>query len=100
MSIHIENNVATIRYYKGNDSFEKHSPYVAIATLQFFGDTTCYISGLHGEIDRTFVVELAKELANKGINTVLSHRHGRIKYYNVDRYLRILSKQYADGRVA
>lgn len=98
MSIHVENNIATIRYYKNGKSFNNMDPYSAVATLQFFGDTTCYISGLHGEVDRTFVLELSKKLADLGISTVLSHRHGRIKYYDVNRYLRIFSKQYADGR--
>ncbi len=82
--LHAERTVETVRWYAEGDSYEKHSPYKAVATLMWLGPITVYIQGLHGEFDKTFRKELEAYLKQAGAKYVFADRHGSMKLYTIN----------------
>lgn len=77
MSVHVSPATSTVRWYSAEGGYERREPYEAVCTIQWIGDDTVYLSGLHGRMTPAFWRELNDVLHARGIKDVLMERRNR-----------------------
>ena len=68
--------ISEVRFYSA-ETDDAFAPYCAICTLVWENPTTVWMRGLHGDLRRTQMVEMAEWMQNAGIKTVKAVRHPR-----------------------
>jgi hypothetical protein len=71
--------VSTIRVYDQPGGYEKRLPYLGIVTVTHLNDTTVYLHGAVGKIDRETRAKALEMLREQGVTTVMLERRGRMK---------------------
>lgn len=79
--IHLEMTPATsnIRAYDQPNGYENRLPYLAILTVMHLTDTTVYLQGAVGKVDRETWNKAFALLRARGITTVMLERRGRVR---------------------
>lgn len=71
--------VSSVRAYDQPDGYERRIPYLAIVSVTHLTDTTVYLHGAVGKVDRETWAKMIDLLRERGIKTVMLERHGRMK---------------------
>lgn len=92
MPIHVQPITGTVRFYEDGHSYENKDPYIAVATVQFLDEQTCYVSALHGDVTRKMFEELIVGLMKMGVKNAITFRHEKMKIYPATKYLELFKK--------
>lgn len=76
MHIHLHPVMYTGYGYPNPGGFENRRPYDLVFSVFMLGNGRARVFATHGELDRKTVVNIANELREKGVHTVLVERHG------------------------
>ena len=71
--------VSSVRAYDRPNGYETRAPYSAILTVTHLTDTTVYLHGAIGKVDRETRAKAFELLRERGIKTAMMERHGRMK---------------------
>ncbi|PIL42029.1 hypothetical protein CR105_26400 [Massilia eurypsychrophila] len=71
--------VSSVRAYDEPDGYARRIPYLAIVTVTHLTDTTAYLHGAVGKVDREMWAATLNLLRERGVKTVMLERHGRMK---------------------
>lgn len=77
--LHITPLVSNIRAYAQPKGYENRLPYLAIITVLHLTDTTVYIMGAIGTVNRETRAAAFDLLRERGVTTVMVERHGQLK---------------------
>jgi len=77
--LHMATAVSTIRVYDGPGGYEARRAYLGIMTVSHLTDSTVYVHGAVGQIDRATYENALNMLSDLGITTVMYERRGRMK---------------------
>jgi hypothetical protein len=72
-------DVSSIRAYDRSDGYEKRLPYLAIVQVKHLDDTTVYLGGAVGTVNRETWEAVLDLLRAQGVTTVMLHRHRKMK---------------------
>lgn len=78
--IHVEPFIWTLRVYETEQGYEQRKPYIAVATISILGEKA-WISGLHGKFNREIWKAIENWLISKGVTSVLTERHNKLREY-------------------
>jgi hypothetical protein len=71
--------VSTVRAYNVPNGYENRLPYLAIVTVSHLTEKLVYLHGAVGDVDRETWAKLLQMLREKGVETVMLERHGKMK---------------------
>jgi hypothetical protein len=71
--------VSSIRAYDQPGGYEHRLPYLAIVTVTHLTDKTVYLHGAVGAVDRETWEGTLDLLRERGVETVMLERHGRMR---------------------
>lgn len=77
--LHMATAVSTIRVYDGPGGYEARRAYLGIITVSHLTDTTVYVHGAVGRIDRATYERALNMLSDLGVTKVMYERRGQIK---------------------
>ena len=77
--LQITTEVSSVRVYDRPDGYANRLPYSAIVTVSHLNDTTVYLHGAVGVMDRQVWASLLDLLREQGVTTVMLERHGRMQ---------------------
>jgi hypothetical protein len=69
----------SIRLYDQPDGYAKRLPYLAIVRVKCLTDTTVYLCGAVGKINRRALIQAFDMLRERGVTTVMLERRGKMK---------------------
>lgn len=75
--------VSSIRAYDQPHGYENRIPYLAIVTVTHLTDTTVYLHGAVGTVDRETWEKTLDLLRERGIKDVMMERRGRMKTFSL-----------------
>jgi hypothetical protein len=82
--LHMATAVSTIRVYDGPGGYEARRAYLGIITVSHLTDTTVYVHGAVGQIDRATYERALNMLSDLGVTKVMYERRGRMKTIKLD----------------
>jgi hypothetical protein len=71
------------KYEKEDNNYENRSPYDSIMHVVCITEKICYIYGANGQFLKDDYKEVLYALLNKGFETLLIERHGKMKELNL-----------------
>jgi hypothetical protein len=77
--LHMATAVSTIRVYDGPGGYEARRAYLGIITVSHLTDTTVYVHGAVGQIDRATYEHALDMLSDLGVTKVMYERRGQMK---------------------
>jgi len=77
--LHMATAVSTIRVYDGPGGYEARRAYLGIITVSHLTDTTVYVHGAVGQIDRATYERTLNMLSDLGVTKVMYERRGQMK---------------------
>lgn len=95
MHLHLQPVMFVFRGYRTPDGFEQRRPYDLVGSVFDLGDGRARVFATLGEITRGVVEQLAAQLRDRGIRTVLVERHGVEQEWSVGRATPHVSKSTA-----
>ncbi len=75
--------VSQVRLYDEPDGYARRVPYKAIVTITHLTDKTVYLSAAVGDLTLDVYPALLAMLKERGIESVMMERHGRMKTLNL-----------------
>lgn len=77
--LHMATAVSTIRVYDSPGGYEARRAYLGIITVNHLTDTTVYVCGAVGQIDRATYDSALNMLRDLGVTKVMYERRGQMK---------------------
>lgn len=77
--LHMTTAVSNIRAYDEPGGYESRRPYHAILTVTHLTDTTVYLHGAVGRVDRETWTKAFDLLREQGVTKVMLERRGRMR---------------------
>ncbi|MDQ2822042.1 MAG: hypothetical protein M3Y65_16880 [Pseudomonadota bacterium] len=81
--LHMTPAVSNIRAYDQPNGYENRIPYLGILTVMHLTETTVYLMGAIGTINRETRTKAFDMLRERGITTVIVERHGQMKTISI-----------------
>ena len=77
--LHMTAEVSTIRVYDAPGGYEARRAYLGIITVSHLTDSTVYVHGAVGQIDRATYERALNMLSDLGVTKVMYERRGEMK---------------------
>jgi hypothetical protein len=82
--LHMATAVSTIRVYDAPGGYEARRAYLGIITVSHLTNTTVYVHGAVGQIDRATYDSALNMLRELGVTKVMYERRGQMKIVELE----------------
>lgn len=82
--LHIQAVSSIARWYDEVDGYKDKTPFRAVCSIAWLGDTYVYIHGMLGKIEKKDLIELFTELQSRGVTHIMAERRGKFITRDID----------------